>query len=270
MLRTALLLVVFAPGALAQPDFLRGPETETESEPSIVEHSMTGRFVVVEGLPESAAFDRLIVDAKTKERAAQLARDRIDRLAFSLVDHIDTVKQITDEMTAGRGGEAQKLLAELREEFEPGSPRSPLLGDLSDLLEPPQRGQFHAAVDEYWEAWMTARIREADSDPDDAEIRAEAQRRLSFELFQQDVRVAYDISLKQYRDSMQGIYDAVDPTPEQRVRIREHVIAYIKRTRLDPTPAQRIEATLDIYRLLDDERQEKLFEYVTRVLLSRG
>ena len=54
---------------------------------------------------------------------------------------------------------------------------------------------------------------------------------------------------------------------KQRQAIRIIIIEHIKRTRLNATPGQRRSTNLEIYRMLDDERKEKLFEYMTRFVI---
>jgi hypothetical protein len=69
---------------------------------------------------------------------------------------------------------------------------------------------------------------------------------------------------------MQAMYDAIEPTAEQREWIRNRVIQHIKDTRLSPTLEQREALMLEIYDMLDEERQTKLFLYMTRAAMSRG
>ena len=89
--------------------------------------------------------------------------------------------------------------------------------------------------------------------------------RLKFQLYQEELRQAYDQSLRRYREVLDAIYEAVEATPEEREQIRTVVLDHIKQTRLRPTPDQRRDAMLQIYRQLDTPKQELLFQYVVRM-----
>jgi hypothetical protein len=147
--------------------------------------------------------------------------------------------------------------------MDPTGARDPLIESLVAVLTDDQRAELRRLVDEYWEAWIAAAGAEG-------EAREDTVRRLTSQLFREEAREAYEVSLRRYHDAMRAIYDAVEPTPEQRAAIRATVIEHIKATRLDATPAQRREAMLRIYRLLDDERQERLFAYMARIVIADG
>lgn len=261
-------VLVFFVALSGQPEFLRGPAVEDNDEPGIVSRSMTGRFIEVEGRPEAAAFESLPIGSERRAAAADLVQKRINRLALALIDEIDLVKEMTDDITAGRTEAANRRRQALREQLDPGSPRDPLLPELLELLETEQeRSMLTTAVAEYWEAWITEALRERELDTADPDLRSRAQEQLSNRLFQRDLAAAYEVSLQRYRQAMDAMYSAIQPTPKQRERIRELVIEHIKATRLEATPEQRREVMLKIYRELDADRQERLFEYMTEVAL---
>ena len=243
------------------PDPLRGPSVETRELKTLVHQGMTRGFARVEGRPEAAALELLELDAETAARARAVVDARATELAMLLVEEIDSVREITDRMTAGDGEGARRTLLALWERFEPGMPRSPMLDGLSAVLDDDAMAEMNRLLDEYWDAWIESHAPATDAQ------RAQIQNRLAFELFQQEVREAYDISLRRYRQALDAIYNATDPTPEQRSAIRDLVIQHIKDTRLSATPEQRRAATRRIYDLLDSERQAKLFDYILQVAL---
>ncbi len=246
------------------PDPLRGPSVPEYKTRTLVHHSMMQGFSPVEGRPESAALELLELDEATAARARAAVDARSLELAMMLVDEIDTVREITDQMASGDTKAARETLAALWDRFEPGRPRSPLLNDLGEILTPEQMAEMHRLLDEYWDAWIrgTGLI--------DPAARQSTQDRLAFELFQAEVREAYDASLRRYREALDAIFTAIEPTTEQREQIRSIVIEHIRQTRLSPTIAQRREAMTKIYRLLDDDRRERLFDYMVRFVVREG
>ncbi len=250
--------IAFALGpALAQSP-LSGPEVDSSLQRTLVESTMTGRFVAVEGRPELAAARLLELTPAQSESLQRLADERDHALVMLLVDGIDTVREITDEMTAGRAEEARLLMEDLHAMLDPGLPRDPLMQPLSTILTQDQLSEVKRMIDEYWKAWART---EAGRDLEGDEMR-QAQGRLSFRLFQGEVRRAYDASLTRYRQALEGIYSAVEPTPTQREAIRSIVIEHIKSTRLSPTIEQRREAYRAMYEVLDEPARARLFDYL--------
>ncbi len=254
------LASLLAAPAPAQPDPLRGPDVNQRESKTLVHRGMTREFTPVEGRPEAAALELLDLDADTAARARAVVDARATDIAMLLVDEIDSVREITDQMTAGDTGAARQTLLKLWERYEPGRPRSPLLVELGEILSPEQMVETRRLLDEYWDAWI-------ESEGAAGGTRREVERRLAFALFQQEVREAYDISLRRYKQALDAIYDATDPTPEQREAIRNLVIQHIKDTRLQADPEQRRAAMRRIYDLLDQQRRAKLFDYMLRVAL---
>lgn len=263
-MRHALLavLLIAATAAAQDADPLRGPDVATNDTNTLVDRSMTGGFQRIEGRPESAALVLLELDPDTRERANAVIQERDLSITFMLVDELDAVREITDHITAGDADAARQRLVELWTEFEPDAPHTPLLEPLDHVLDGEQHAELTRIVNEYWSAWIDSQR------PRDADDEQQIRRRLAFQLFQEEVRRAYDASLRSYRDALDALYNALDPTPEQREAIRTIVIDHIKETRLQPTPQQRRDAWHDIYELLDDERRKKFFDYLLRRVVT--
>lgn len=273
--------LVLGPPALAQDDtvpsepdpannVLRGPSVPDDATRTLLRQGMTRGFVPVEGRPEIAALQLLELDPETSERLADAISQRTIDVSILLVDRIDTVREITDEITAGGDAERiRQLQISMWDEFEPDRPRDPLLDQLADTLTPEQRAEATRLLDEYWSAWIDSELNDGPDLEGErlAAARERTEQRLKFGLFQQELREAYDVSLSRYRQAMEAIYNAVDPTPEQREAIRSLVIQHIKDTRLEATPEQRRAATRRIYDLLDEDRRALLFDYILQVAL---
>tara|TARA_E500000318_G_scaffold2060_1_gene2863 strand:+ start:180248 stop:181087 length:840 start_codon:yes stop_codon:yes gene_type:complete len=269
------LLLAFSPLAHAQPaDTLRGPQVERDQLDTIVITDMSGNFIPVEERPELVAFARVCDDPEDLARAREVGTSRVFDLAELLVDEIDTVRTITDAIAEGNTTYAQTLLAQLRLRHDPDMLRDPLRAELEPMLEATQRERFDRILDEYWDAWIAANTPESEQDmqgrPRTQAVHQRIENRLNNELFQRDIANAYEYSLRRYRDAMQAMYDAIQPTPEQRAWIRNRVIQHIKDTRLNPTLEQREALMLEIYDMLDEDRQTKLFLYMTRAAMTRG
>lgn len=259
-----LLITWCAPIAHGQSDVLKGPIVQEDI--SIVEHTMSGMFQRVEGRPEMAAFNAVTNDPALTQRAIEIELERTVAISMLLIDQIDLMKESTDAMLAGDNTKAREIQGQLHTLFDPRMRHDPLTPKLLELLDDRQQSKYKKALNEYWEAWIDASLRDR-MNRDELAVRNRVRARLTTNLFQTEMREAYDISLKQYRDSMETIYLAVDPTEDQREAMREILIQYIKDTRLDPTPLERREATMQMYSVLDQERQAKFFEYLLKIVV---
>lgn len=271
---TTLSLALLTLPALAQPaDTLRGPSVPRETLESIGSTDMAGNFIPVEGRPELAAFMLVCRDPENLAAARELGSQRVFDLAELLVDEIDAVKAITDAITSGNGAYAQTLLAQLRLRHDPQTRRDPLRESLEAMLGDEERARFDRIINDYWARWVSANTPEDEQDmqgqPRNHGVYQRIENRLNNQLYQQDIQYAYEHSLRRYRDAMQAMYDAIEPTPEQRAWIRDRVIQHIKDTRLRATLEQREALMLEVYGMLDEGRRVKLFAYMTRAALSR-
>lgn len=263
----AALLGLTSP-ALAQPENpLRGPEVPDSRTQTLVRKTMTGRLERLRVRPEAAAVQELSLDEETAERARGVIDARMTDITMMLVDDIETIKQMTDKNRAGDTAAAQATFDELWERFEPGAPKAPLAEPLAEVLDEAEMRRVHKLVDEYWDALIDWELRNNPQRQQDPATRERVQRRIAKQLFQREVTEAYEASLRRYQQALDGVYAAVDPTPEQRERIRRIIIDHIKATRLRATPEERREANMTIYRMLDDERKEKLFAYMTSIVI---
>ncbi len=278
---TCTLIAAIAMQAHAQPDtkpdtqsnldranILKGPTVSIETQHTLGSTTMSGHFTPVEGRPELAAFSLITNDPNHLAAARELDNKRTFDLATYLVDEIDTVREITDAITSGDAPTAKLLLAQLRQRFEPTLPRNPLAPELETMLTNEQRVEFHRILDDYWLRLAASHSKTMSLAPDSDEYKT-IENRLNHELFEQDIQLAYESSLKRYRDTTDAIYTAVQPTDDQQAQIRNLIIEHIKDTRLKATIEQRQALMLKIYTLLDDDRRELLFLFMTRAAIGR-
>lgn len=272
--RVLFICVALVVPAVAQPDepadLLRGPEVPAEARRTLVHEGMRSGFRRVEGRPEAAAV-RLLDLAPERSATVQAAlRDYDMEIAMMLVDRIDDVRVISDAVVAGDRDEAQRLLLALWREHDPKQARSPLLDRLGPLLTTEELAEVTRLVDNYWAAWIRSELPADAAQADDAlraQLRTRTEQRLAFVLFQEEVRQGYELTLRRYRDAMDGIYAAIEPTEEQREAVRTIILTHIKSTRLEATQAQRRAAYHEMYSVLDDARREKLFDYLLRQVI---
>lgn len=257
--------LLFTAPVLAQDeaDLLRGPTVESTDEKSLVGKGMTGQFERVEGRPEAAALRLLDLDDETRRRAEQIVDDRSLAVAMLLVERIDDIKEMSDHQIAGRPREAREILERLHAEFDPPA-RDPLAAPLAEVLSAEQHRELMRILDEYWMALIDA---EGGGRMDEGRASERVEQRLVFRVFQEEVREGYEVSLRRYREALEAIYAAVEPTDEQREAMREIVIDHIRETRLAATPAQRRATMLRMYDLLDEGRQVKYVEYLLRFIV---
>lgn len=257
------------------PDLLAGPTVDAEA--TIVQYGMDGRLNRVEGRPEIAAVQVLLpasgLPAEVLDQVRAVVATRSEAMRMLLVDELDTVRAVTDLITAGEADTARDEMRAMWERFESGRSHAPLLDDLAEAIGAGHAAELRAMVSSYFTALLRERLGdrlddrmdESDSlaESDDPVVAA-ARERLAFELFQVELRAAYDQTLRRYRDLLESIYTGVEPTDEQRAAIRDIVLTHIKDTRLQATPQQRRETMLEIYRELDAERRERLYETLLR------
>ncbi|MDX2132546.1 MAG: hypothetical protein SFY69_10900 [Planctomycetota bacterium] len=244
------------------PPTLRGPDVPREVKTTLVQRDARGNLRRVEGRPEDAALALLDLEPDVRERAKSVASDRAVRLGTRMIEDIERVRVISDATQAGDRERAADLVREFWHEFEAGEPREPLLAEIAGMLTTEQAASLRRLTDEYWNAWIDWELRNSKDTSERA--RERVRTRLAFQLFQDEVRQAYERIIKPYRDRIEGLYGALDPTPEQREAIRDVVIAYVKESKAKPTPEQRRAVLGKIYRLLDEERRAKFFDLVAR------
>ena len=240
-----------------QDDLLRGPTVPDNVVQTLVNIDMMGKFIPLQGRPEEAALGLVFIDPERQVGAHEVAQARRIATGMLLVDNIDVVKEASDAIRAGEKAKAQAVYHQLHELFNPNQMRDPLLEAWKDVLTEQEILQVQQIVDEYWDAWIEWELRNARVRSDTA--REKTQRRLSFQLFQREIGEAYNWSLRPIQQRLESIYQATEPTEEQRAAIREVMIDYIRQSRLRPTPEQRQTAAARIYDLLDETQRLKLF-----------
>jgi len=264
--RALALVLLLTQLAAAQPHTgsLRGPDVPDTARRTLIHRSMTGDFQRVEGRPEAAALQLLDLDEQTRQRATEVLDARDMAVAMLLVEEIDAVKVISDATIAEDRQLVNQLMHELWESFDPETSRSPLLAPLAEVLPPAQHAELTGIVDEYWDALVAWQIRDQPNDDptQTAELRERTERRLAYEMFAAEVGTGYNATLLRYRQAMDALYEAVQPTDEQREQMRTILIDHIRETQLRPTPEQRRATNRRIYDLLDEERRGLMFDYL--------
>lgn len=250
----------------AQPakDSLRGPAVPESIQKTLVHSSMIGDFQRLEGRPETAAVLLLDLDEATTRRITEVIDARDMAIAMLLIEQIDAVKEISDAIIAEETDRAGELQLKLWATFEPDAPRSPLLTPLAEVLDTDQLAEVQRLCDEYWQAlidWQTRNRKKTTHDRTKA-IRDRVEKQLAFRLFQREIRIGYEATLRRYHDAMDAIYQAVEPTDAQREQMRAILIDHIRTTKLTATPAHRRAATRAMYDLLDEDRRGLLFDYL--------
>jgi hypothetical protein len=243
---------------------LGGPRVPERVARTLVVRDAKGGFKRIDGRPEAAALALLDLDPETLERARDAVTDRAVTIGVLLIDHLDQAKAIADAMNGKDRDRASELVSDLWKKLEPDSPRDPLMAGLSQVLSVEQIAETHRLVDEYWDAWVQWELRARKSKERTPEVCAKTEQRLSLELFKDELRRAYEATLKPYREKLDKLYELIDPTPDQREAIVSLVIDYLRTTRTKATVDQRRALLSGIYKALDEDRRAKLFDIVAR------
>ncbi|MEQ8318038.1 MAG: hypothetical protein RIE77_00830 [Phycisphaerales bacterium] len=262
------IVLTVTPVVLSQedaPGLLSGPAVEAQA--TIVRYGMDGRLQPVAGRPEIAAAQVLIaarsLPTEVAERVREINTQRGESIRMLLVDELDTVREVTDLITAGEDEAARDEMRALWQRFESGMPHAPLLEALAEAVGEPHADELRRINEEYWAALLQERAGGMMDRRGERAMTA-ARERLAFQVFQQEVREGYDLTLRRYRELLESIYTGVEPTEAQREAIRDVVLEHIETTRLAATPEQRRATMVKIYQELDESRRERLYALLLR------
>ena len=248
------LLLLLAGQDEPPDDLLGGPAVEP---PSLVRYTIDGRLRLIEGRPEEAALALLTLDPERRLAAQQIGRDRRLALRRALVERTDLVRRLSDAVRAEDNRRARRITRDLQHHVDGDQWRDPLLDDYAAVLAPDEIASLQSMLDDYWTAWVDRTLRNR---PDaDANNRDRAAQRLAFQLFQRELREAYDLTLAPYQERLERLFEVIEPTPDQRVAIRTVVLEHIQSGGLHPTDAQRMTAAERIYDELDDDQRRSAF-----------
>jgi hypothetical protein len=195
-----------------------------------------------------------------RDDARSASQARMASLQEFLLDNLPALLENAEAQDAGNGKRVQEISRQLFDKFDPQHTRDPLMPALEKMLNPESQAELHRLVDEYWKAQVEWEMRGLKDKDRTDEARRRTQDRLVFGLFQQDLRQAYERTLRPYRVKMQALNDIARLTPEQKDSIRTIFLDFVQQTRLHPTPEQNHEVADKIYQTLDDDRRQKVFE----------
>lgn len=248
-----------------QPDTqpLAGPTVPESRLRSLVQQGMTTGFHRIEGRPESAAARLLDLEQESTERIRAIELDRETKVVFMLVDKLDDLRAMTDANAEGDTETARQIMRDWWLTFDSQGEALPMIDEIGQSLTPESFEEVKRLSEEYFQAW----IKDAALENETPE---QTRKRLAFQLFQEEIYRAYEASLRQTQQALQAIYNAIEPTPEQREQIRSVIIEHIKRTRLSATPNDRRKVMRQIYDLLDESRKAKLFDYAMQIVIPEA
>jgi hypothetical protein len=254
------------PAAPANDAPLAGPAVPEQKTLTLVQHDAKGSLIRVNGRPEIAAAGLLDLDADARKAVRAAETQRLVDISVLLVERFDDTCVLTDAIAANKRDDARPILKSFAMSLgvitADGLPvRMPLASAIDASLSPSQRAQVRTLVDEYFDAMLGREFRNRKQPPSD-EDRAKAELRVAQQIFESELRAAYDQSIKPYRERLDRMMKELDPTPEQRESARGIVIEYLRASRLKPTLEQRQDVMGKLYRLLDEERRARLFELV--------
>ncbi len=163
--------------------------------------------------PEDAGVDQLGLDMDQRVKARAVIAKREADLRAHVVDSIDRLKEITDATKAGDKDAAYRLTRQMYESFDPEHVRDPLMAPLAAVLTDSQTAELKRLMDEYWVATIEAQVRAAPR-----QERTAIEQRLIYEQYQRELQRTFQHSLVPMQQRLEAIYQAVEPTPEQRAR----------------------------------------------------
>jgi hypothetical protein len=255
-----------SPAAPATDAPLAGPAVPVAKTLTLVQHDAKGSLIRLNGRPEIAAAGLLDLDAEARRAVRAAETQRLVDISVLLVERFDDTCTLADAIAANKRDDVRPILKSFATLLgvitEDGVPvRMPLATAIDASLTSEQRTQVRDLVNEYFDAMLSRELRNRKQPPSD-EDRAKAELRVAQQIFESELRAAYEQSIKPYRERLDRMMQELDPTPEQREAARGIVIEYLRVSRLKPTIEQRQEVMGKLYRLLDEERRARLFELV--------
>ncbi len=271
---------------------LGGPVVRETLTSTIVQRDAKGAFKRLGNIPEEAAVAALELDPEVRAYCRGVFAERKIALGVLLADHIDEAIAYGDAIDSGEREVVSELITVLRTEWESGAygegsqrnggsvwwpqmvgptqpeaqttrtgwrsgTRTALMSDLSAVLSAGQCLELERMVSEYWEAWVKWELRSKKS-PSEGEC-LRTRDRLERQLFADDLRRASDDLFKPFREKLDKLFLAVEPTNEQRDRIKAAVRTHMVESRLRPRINQRVRLMESLYTALDEDRRARLF-----------
>lgn len=245
---------------------LSGPVVQERVGRSIVRHDARGEFRRVSGLPEESAVGLLGLDDQAREYCRGVFAERRLAMGVLLADHLDESFAYGDSIQKREREITSELTTFFRDRWELSrSPslawgRSDLVLTLAVVLSPEQYVELERMLNEYWQAWVAWELRTR-RNPTEADCER-TRLRLERTIFSEELRRAYDDQIRPYKEKLEKLREATDPTPEQWEEIRGAVAEFLRESRLRPRAEHRRELMGRMYRALDEDRRAKFFELV--------
>jgi hypothetical protein len=256
-----LILGLHTPQALAQDappptDVLSGPKVkETQAERTLVKRDFRGRVQRLESHPAEAAVELLALDESTKAKVRSVIDERTATLDRLVRENLDLLLKFQN--TPDRRGrlallrEAGALIKEL-------DAKGALDDRIRPLLSKEQSARFDELVAGYWDTIVADAQQEGTKNADakaDSPSRAEILIREKLQSFGGEVRRSYERQIAAKTKELEEFLDKLDLDPEKETRIRNLFTDFAQKTGGRPTPQQRRELGMKVFRELDREQQ---------------
>lgn len=260
------------------PDPLQGPSVDKTSNagPTIVERSFEGTLRRLDVRPEEAAVRKLDLSEDEKARVETVLQARSAAMDQVVRDHIDLLVRISTAKAADNKPEIQKSTQELREALRPLTTKGSLQDQLAGVLENGHAQKMRDMVREFYRALISEGMKQRPSgDPlptdDDmtatggdkgAAARKATLTRVIQDVYGQEIRRSYERIAAEGQARLEELVKRLELTPEQEEKVRAIALDVAQKTKLKPTPAQRVEEFSRIAQELTPEQRKRLVEMV--------
>jgi hypothetical protein len=258
-----------APQTPADPppaDVLSGPKVkETQAERTLVKRDFRGRVQRLEAHPAEAAVELLIVDQPTKAKVSAVVDERTATLDRLVRDNLELLLKFQN--TPDRRGrlallrEAGALIKEL-------DAKGTLEERIKPLLPKDQATRFDELIAGYWDtivadAQQEGRNGEGKPDaktPSKTPGRTEILTREKLQAFGAEVKRSYERQIAAKTKELEAFLGKLGLSPEKETTIRNVFTDSFQKTGGKPTPQQRRELGMKVFRELDREQQRLLLK----------
>lgn len=275
-MRLILILSVLGAGAaIAEPEpraseppdpgVLSGPKVrETAGERSLIRRDFQGRVRRLEIPAEEAAVELLRLDEPTKAKAQKILDERTAILDKAVRENIDLLLRLQNADRRTR----LEFIREFGESLKELRARGTLREEIRAILPKDQAARYDELIDGYWEVVVAdatqAAQRENGARP--APARAEVLAREVLAALGSEIRRSFERQIGQRARELEELLGKLGLSEEKDAKIRGILAEYAERTGGKPTPQQKRDLVLRIYRELDRDQQR----IAARELLGLG
>jgi hypothetical protein len=199
----------------AATPLLAGPTTiDSEQQPSILEMSFNGSMAETVTEPDRVAIGKLELSSEQRMKFEEIHAARLTQFDQCVKSNYGLVVELGGLQGESDNAKRLKLIAKVREAFEPYTKRGSFMEEMSPHLTPEQKGQTESMVQEYRQARVRQMRREMGQDATLAQIGTRAR----LEVFGQMLRESVERQVGLGKEQFEQLAKDLDLSEEQKAK----------------------------------------------------